>query len=228
MPLLNYARYLDDPKLLAGTSSTSTSTTRTCRPGSCRRSRTSRRRAERASARRASRPARRSSAALINALMRSRDWNSSAFLLAYDDWGGWYDHVKPPQVDATATGSASRRSSSARTRARATSTSTTLDFTSICGSSRTTGACGRSRAVTRSATASRALRLRPGAAGGRGSSRAAPRPRRRVLGQPRSIYLIYLRRRLRSIGSSVAASRRQASGGEPGGVGTRLAATRSP
>jgi phospholipase C len=36
---------------------------------------------------------------LINALMRSRDWQSSAFLLSYDDWGGWYDHVKPPQVD---------------------------------------------------------------------------------------------------------------------------------
>jgi phospholipase C len=37
---------------------------------------------------------------LINALMDSREtWRSSAFLLAYDDWGGWYDHVKPPQVD---------------------------------------------------------------------------------------------------------------------------------
>ncbi|HVD11824.1 MAG TPA: alkaline phosphatase family protein [Gaiellaceae bacterium] len=37
---------------------------------------------------------------LINALMDSKAWESSAFLLAYDDWGGWYDHVKPPQVDA--------------------------------------------------------------------------------------------------------------------------------
>jgi len=37
---------------------------------------------------------------LINALMRSSQWKSSAFMLAYDDWGGWYDHVKPPQVDA--------------------------------------------------------------------------------------------------------------------------------
>jgi len=36
---------------------------------------------------------------LINALMDSKSWASSAFLLAYDDWGGWYDHVKPPQVD---------------------------------------------------------------------------------------------------------------------------------
>ena len=36
---------------------------------------------------------------LINALVDSPDWKSSAFLLAYDDWGGWYDHVKPPQVD---------------------------------------------------------------------------------------------------------------------------------
>jgi phospholipase C len=36
---------------------------------------------------------------LINSLIASREWRSSAFLLSYDDWGGWYDHVKPPQVD---------------------------------------------------------------------------------------------------------------------------------
>ena len=36
---------------------------------------------------------------LIQALLRSTSWNSSAFLLTWDDWGGWYDHVKPPQVD---------------------------------------------------------------------------------------------------------------------------------
>jgi phospholipase C len=32
--------------------------------------------------------------------MRSDAWHSSAFILTYDDWGGWYDHVPPPQVDA--------------------------------------------------------------------------------------------------------------------------------
>jgi phospholipase C len=36
---------------------------------------------------------------LIQELMRSSSWDSSAFLLLYDDWGGWYDHVTPPQVD---------------------------------------------------------------------------------------------------------------------------------
>jgi phospholipase C len=36
---------------------------------------------------------------LINGLVRSSAWKSSAFMLAYDDWGGWYDHVRPPQVD---------------------------------------------------------------------------------------------------------------------------------
>jgi phospholipase C len=36
---------------------------------------------------------------LIQELMRSEYWNSSAFMLLYDDWGGWYDHVVPPQVD---------------------------------------------------------------------------------------------------------------------------------
>ncbi len=36
---------------------------------------------------------------LLNELMKSSAWDSSAFLWSYDDWGGWYDHVKPPQVD---------------------------------------------------------------------------------------------------------------------------------
>lgn len=36
---------------------------------------------------------------MINALMQSDAWNSSAFLVTYDSWGGWYDHVLPPQVD---------------------------------------------------------------------------------------------------------------------------------
>lgn len=37
---------------------------------------------------------------LVQELMRSPYWTNSAFMLMYDDWGGWYDHVVPPQVDA--------------------------------------------------------------------------------------------------------------------------------
>jgi phospholipase C len=37
---------------------------------------------------------------LVNAIMRSPDWNSTAIFVAWDDWGGFYDHVNPPQVDA--------------------------------------------------------------------------------------------------------------------------------
>jgi phospholipase C len=37
---------------------------------------------------------------VINAIMRSPDWKSTAIFLAWDDWGGFYDHVKPPTVDA--------------------------------------------------------------------------------------------------------------------------------
>ena len=37
---------------------------------------------------------------LVNAMMSSEEWSSSAFMMAYDDWGGWYDHVKPPHRDA--------------------------------------------------------------------------------------------------------------------------------
>ncbi|MHB8656981.1 MAG: alkaline phosphatase family protein [Solirubrobacteraceae bacterium] len=36
---------------------------------------------------------------LINAVMRSPDWSSTAIFLTWDDWGGFYDHVQPPQVD---------------------------------------------------------------------------------------------------------------------------------
>jgi phospholipase C len=32
-------------------------------------------------------------------LMRSSAWDSSVWAVAWDDWGGWYDHVPPPQVD---------------------------------------------------------------------------------------------------------------------------------
>ena len=36
---------------------------------------------------------------VVNAAMKSRDWDSTAIFLAWDDWGGFYDHVKPPKVD---------------------------------------------------------------------------------------------------------------------------------
>jgi phospholipase C len=36
---------------------------------------------------------------LINAIMQSPDWSSTAIFLAWDDWGGFYDHVTPPKVD---------------------------------------------------------------------------------------------------------------------------------
>jgi phospholipase C len=36
---------------------------------------------------------------IINAAMKSPDWNSTAIFLAWDDWGGFYDHVVPPRID---------------------------------------------------------------------------------------------------------------------------------
>ena len=37
---------------------------------------------------------------LINTIMRSPDWKSTAIFLAWDDFGGFYDHVVPPSVDS--------------------------------------------------------------------------------------------------------------------------------
>jgi phospholipase C len=35
-------------------------------------------------------------AAIVNAIGGSPYWNSTAILVTWDDWGGWYDHVAPP------------------------------------------------------------------------------------------------------------------------------------
>jgi phospholipase C len=35
----------------------------------------------------------------LNALMQGPDWNSTAVFIVWDEWGGFYDHVPPPQID---------------------------------------------------------------------------------------------------------------------------------
>ncbi|MDA4118379.1 MAG: alkaline phosphatase family protein [Thaumarchaeota archaeon] len=35
----------------------------------------------------------------INEIMKSQYWSSSAIILTWDDYGGWYDSASPPQVD---------------------------------------------------------------------------------------------------------------------------------
>ncbi len=39
-------------------------------------------------------------ASIVNAVGKSRYWKTTAILVTWDDWGGWYDHVAPPQRNA--------------------------------------------------------------------------------------------------------------------------------
>jgi phospholipase C len=38
-------------------------------------------------------------ASIVNAIGNSKYWSSTAIFISWDDWGGWYDHVPPPQID---------------------------------------------------------------------------------------------------------------------------------
>lgn len=41
---------------------------------------------------------------LINDVMKGPDWSSTAIFVTWDDWGGFFDHVQPPHVDANGYG----------------------------------------------------------------------------------------------------------------------------
>ena len=38
-------------------------------------------------------------ASIVNAIGESPYWSSTAIFITWDDWGGWYDHVQPAQLD---------------------------------------------------------------------------------------------------------------------------------
>jgi phospholipase C len=35
---------------------------------------------------------------VVNAIGNSQYWSNTVIIVAWDDWGGWYDHVPPPQL----------------------------------------------------------------------------------------------------------------------------------
>ena len=49
-------------------------------------------------------PAQNFVSSIVNAIMHSSEWNSTAIFVTWDDFGGWYDHVSPPQVDGIGLG----------------------------------------------------------------------------------------------------------------------------
>ncbi len=42
--------------------------------------------------------------AVVNAVGKSSYWKNTAIIVIWDDWGGWYDNVPPPQPDYTSLG----------------------------------------------------------------------------------------------------------------------------
>src|SRR5207248_263315 len=40
----------------------------------------------------------------VSAIMNSQYWANTAIFVTWDDWGGVYDHVAPPQIDALGLG----------------------------------------------------------------------------------------------------------------------------
>jgi phospholipase C len=38
-------------------------------------------------------------ASVVNAIGASKFWNNTVIFITWDDWGGWYDHVPPRQLD---------------------------------------------------------------------------------------------------------------------------------
>ena len=43
-------------------------------------------------------------ASVVDAVGESQFWNTTAIIVLWDDWGGWYDHVVPPQLDVDGLG----------------------------------------------------------------------------------------------------------------------------
>ena len=43
-------------------------------------------------------------AAIVNQLGTSSYWNNTAIIVVWDDWGGWYDHVIPPNFNSAEDG----------------------------------------------------------------------------------------------------------------------------
>jgi len=37
-------------------------------------------------------------ASIVNAIGNSAYWNNTVIIVMWDDWGGWYDHVPPPEI----------------------------------------------------------------------------------------------------------------------------------
>jgi phospholipase C len=37
---------------------------------------------------------------VVTDIMNTSYWSNTAIFVTWDDWGGWYDHVPPPQIDA--------------------------------------------------------------------------------------------------------------------------------
>jgi phospholipase C len=49
-------------------------------------------------------PAQNFVASIVNSIMKSPEWSSTAIFVTWDDFGGFYDHIPPPQLDGRGLG----------------------------------------------------------------------------------------------------------------------------
>jgi phospholipase C len=114
---------------------------------------------------------------IVNQLMQSPDWSSTAIFLTWDDWGGFYDNAVPPTVDANGYGIRVPALVISPYARQGYVDHTTFSFDSISSRTASSAVGDSTRRPTAGPTRARRCgrtRLRPATSGARSTSRRRP------------------------------------------------------